>query len=107
MKRENELMIKGAKMVINKTFDNIENLIKGQDVLKTEGIDVTKINEYRDFITVMYMAEMNDGVLKDITIDTIFELLDSGFVNEYECDTYVNKLQFKYEFNPQLKIKVK
>jgi hypothetical protein len=102
--KQQQQLIKTAEIISKELLEKIEFLIKGQDVLKTMGVDVSRIDSFREFVYIIYMAELNDGILEKVTIDNVLMFLDKGFYIEDAFDDIVKMLQYKYELKPELKL---
>ena len=96
----NEQLIKTAENILDESFKQIEFLIKHSKELNnlTNGmIDTSKLNDFRSSIALVYMANQNKGILKNLSIDQIFMFLDKGFFNENLLDQKIYLLQLSYE----------
>lgn len=103
---QQQQFFKGAEIVSEEILKKIEFLIKGQDVLKRGGVDVSGIYTFREFVLIIYMGNLNDGILKNVSIGSIFKLLGSFYIED-AFDDIVKSLQYKYQLKPELKEKVK
>lgn len=84
-----------AERILEKSLIQIEYLITNAKQIKkyTENmVDLSKIDGYRTGITLVYMCELNTGVLESVTLNDIFMFLDGGFFVENELDYIVSNL---------------
>lgn len=97
---KNTELVKTAQMILDESFKQIEFLIKYSKQLNdlTKGtVDTSKLNDFRSSITLVYMANQNKGILKNVSLNQIFMFLDKGLFVESKLDQRVYLLQLSYE----------
>jgi hypothetical protein len=92
-------LLKTAENILEECFTQIEFLIKNGKKLKnlTNGmVDTRKICDFRTGIYLVYLSDLNIGILKHVSISQIETFLDKGFFNENICDQKTYILNLKY-----------
>ena len=99
MENEIDKAEKIAKEVINECMKQVEFLIKNsKEISKRSGgiVNLKKLDNFRDAITVVYIAGQNKGILEYVSLDKIYMFLDKGLYNETMLDMFVYTLNVKY-----------
>jgi hypothetical protein len=91
MSQEKQLR-KTVELILDECYNQIKFLIKNSDKLfrLSNGIiNTSNIESFRVGVYLIYMANMNKGILENVKIDLILKLLDEGVVDEMTCDKWV------------------
>jgi hypothetical protein len=94
-----EQLLKTAQLIVEECMKQIEFLIKYSDDIERESeglVNLKKLDNFRDAICMVYIANQNKGILESVKLDTIFMFLDKGFFNETMLDMFVYTTYIKY-----------
>jgi len=86
--------------ILKESLKQIEFLILNADKFKElsgGALNFHKVDNYRDAITLVYIAGLNKGILEHTSLDQLFMFLDKGVFNEMSLDSQVFVLQLKRE----------
>lgn len=87
--------------ILHESNKQITFLIKNSDELcKLSGgmVNISRISSFREGITTVYLANQNVGILENVSLSLIFELLDNGVVNEKFLDMMVESIKEESEY---------
>ena len=95
----NSDLMKTAQKIVQQCMKEVEFLIKNADRINklSDGvINLKKLDNFRDAITIVYMINQNNGILEHVKLDNIYTFLDKGFFNENQLDMFVYMNCVKY-----------
>jgi hypothetical protein len=86
-------LLKTIKLIIDEASNQILWFVKNQNSFKEMSGGLLFANNqhltFREALALVYLTGRNEGILQEVSADTIFKLLDEGVINEHQLDLMV------------------
>jgi len=92
-------LLKTAENILEESFIQLEFLIKNGKMIEelTNGmVDTHKICDFRTGMYMVYLSDLNTGILENVSLSQLEIFLDKGLFNEFMCDQKTYILNVKY-----------
>ena len=92
-------LLKTDENILEEIFIQLEFLIKNSKMIEelTNGmVDTSKICDFRTGMYIVYLSDLNTGILENVSLSQLEMFLDKGLFNEFMCDQKTYILNVKY-----------